>query len=284
MPAYRVERSILIDADAETVFDTVADFSTWSTWSPWFVIAHEAVVTVTDDPKSVGSIYRWSGEFVGRGEIEHRQLDRPRKIVDTLRFEKPFKSTSQVEFSVQSEAGQTRLSWAMDGTLPWFLFWMRRNMETFIGMDYQRGLKMLREYIQTGRVLSKSTVEGIEKIPPRRVIGLRESCQLAEIGPVMEKTFARVGEDLRSRWGRVLATQYAVGRGDVERLPPQRHDAWPVRIHLRICRRSKRLTAGGARRVLDPGSQGVARQACRQLRKPWQCVEWCSPVCQLPKT
>ncbi|WP_417733294.1 SRPBCC family protein [Rosistilla oblonga] len=199
MPAYRVERSILIDADAESVFDTVADFSTWNIWSPWLVIAHEAVVTVTDDPKSVGSIYRWSGEFVGRGEIEHRQLDRPRKIVDTLRFEKPFKSTSQVEFSVQSEAGQTRLSWAMDGTLPWFLFWMRRNMETFIGMDYDRGLKMVREYIQTGRVLSKSTVEGIEKIPPRRVIGLRESCQLAEIGPVMEKTFARVGEEFSRR-------------------------------------------------------------------------------------
>lgn len=199
MPAYRVERSILIDAAPETVFDAVADFNTWSTWSPWLMVDPEAKVIVSEDPRSVGSLYQWKGELVGQGEIEHLQLDRPRRIEETLRFQKPFKSTSQVEFRLQEEAGQTRISWAMDGNLPWFMFWMRRSMEAFIGMDYARGLKMLREYVQTGRVLSKSTVVGIEKIPPRRVIGLREACELAEIGSVMGKTFTRVGEEFSRR-------------------------------------------------------------------------------------
>ena len=35
-----------------------------------------------------------------------------------------------------------------------FLFWMRRQMELFIGMDYERGLKMLKEWIETGQILS----------------------------------------------------------------------------------------------------------------------------------
>ena len=46
---------------------------------------------------------------------------------------------------------ETRLSRVvvcpMRGALPWFLFWMRPAMETFIGMDYERGLKMLKDWL-----------------------------------------------------------------------------------------------------------------------------------------
>lgn len=187
MAAFNVERSIVIDAPSEKVFDTVVDYGTWTGWSPWLCIDNSAEVTVTDDPRSVSSIYHWAGEVVGEGEMEHVELDRPHSIKDELRFIKPYRSTSKVRFVIESAPGGTEISWQMFGSLPWFLIWMRSSMETFIGMDFERGLKMLREKIETGEVLSQTEVMGIEAIESRDIFGVRKSCSIDEISPEMKK-------------------------------------------------------------------------------------------------
>jgi hypothetical protein len=51
MPAYNVHRSIVINVPSEQVFNTVADYGTWTKWSPWLGVAHAgqpAVVHVLD--------------------------------------------------------------------------------------------------------------------------------------------------------------------------------------------------------------------------------------------
>ena len=40
-------------------------------------INREAVVTVSDDPRSVISLYNWTENPVGQGEIKYQKLDRP---------------------------------------------------------------------------------------------------------------------------------------------------------------------------------------------------------------
>ena len=64
---------------------------------------------------------------------------------------------------------------------------MQANMETYVGMDYERGLKMLREYIETGDVLAKTDVMGTEGVGPIDVFGVRDSCPMEQIGAAMEK-------------------------------------------------------------------------------------------------
>ena len=189
MPAYQVKRSIVINADPETVFDAVADFTTWSKWSPWLCIDKAAAVTVTDDPRSVGSVYKWSGELVGEGEIEHVELSPPTSISNEPRFVKPFTSRSHVSFLCEPQTGGTRLTWQMDGRLPWFMFFMKGMMQTFIGMDYERGLRMVREYIETGTVLSKTEIIGTTAMEGREVMGVRASAPTDDVGPVMRNAF-----------------------------------------------------------------------------------------------
>lgn len=43
----------------------------------------------------------------------------------------------------------------MDGKLPYFMFFMVKMMKNWIGMDYERGLAMLKEFIETGEVISR---------------------------------------------------------------------------------------------------------------------------------
>lgn len=196
MPRYHVDRSINISATPEKVHETVADFSTWTTWSPWLCAEPDALVTVSDDPASVGSVYAWKGNVVGQGEIEHQRLEPGRLIDDEIRFIKPWSSVSRVSFETRPEDGGTSITWNMDGTLPWFMFWMKPMMQRFIGMDYERGLRMLKEWIETGAVLSQTTVLDPEPIGPLQVIGVRTSCGAADIGSSMEQAFAKLHDAL----------------------------------------------------------------------------------------
>ena len=192
MPKYHVDRSITIDASPEKVHNTVADFGTWTKWSPWLCAEPDAYVTITDNPSSVGSVYAWKGEITGQGEIEHQRLEPGRLIDQEIRFLTPFKSVSQVSFQTEPAPEETKITWNMDGKLPWFMFWMKSSMQTFIGMDYERGLKMLKEYIETGRVNAQTDVKGVESVGPLKVIGIRATCTAREIGSSMDQTFSTV--------------------------------------------------------------------------------------------
>ena len=62
MPAFHVQRNIVIRAPAEKVFDTVADYSTWTTWSPWLGADKDATVNVSDD----STLAAFKVQLVGR--------------------------------------------------------------------------------------------------------------------------------------------------------------------------------------------------------------------------
>lgn len=189
MPRFHIQRSIIIDAFAAQVFDTVADFGTWTTWSPWLPIEPDAKVTVSDPPDKEGSQYHWEGELVGEGQMTHTELNRSGSITSDLSFIKPFKSHSQVAFDLAETSSGTEITWHMFGSLPFFLFFMKSSMETFIGMDYERGLRMLKELIETGTVASKLEVIGIESLPAMKVSGVSGSCHLHQIAGKMEAAF-----------------------------------------------------------------------------------------------
>jgi len=198
MPAYLVERSIEIDARPEKVFETVSDFSTWTAWSPWLIAEPEARVTVSQDPSSVGSTYAWEGEVTGAGGMTHQELVSPTKIVSEIRFLKPFKSVAEVGFDLQPVGEATRLTWSMKGSMPWFLFWMIPSLKSFIGMDYARGLRMLKEWIETGGVQSRNDIIGPTTVDAVRMAGVRQTCEMKDIGPVMDKAITQAREQLEA--------------------------------------------------------------------------------------
>lgn len=197
MPRFHVDRSIEIGASPQRVFETVTDFGTWTTWSPWLIAEPDAQVTVTPNSAAVGSVYAWNGQVTGQGEIEHLQLVPGELILDEIRFLKPFRSVSSVSFRMEPAGEGTRLTWNMDGSLPWFMFWMKGMMQTMIGMDYDRGLKMLKEWMETGSISSRTVVRGVETIGPLRVAGIRAICSIDDVGPSMKKSFSEAAAAFR---------------------------------------------------------------------------------------
>lgn len=188
MPAWNVQQTILIEAPVSKVYQTVADYGTWTTWSPWLIADPGAEVEISAPANAVGGKYHWTGSVVGEGELEHRKLVANLAIEDELRFLKPMKSTCKTSFGFEPVGSATRVTWTMDAKLPWFLFWMIPTIKRMVGMDYQRGLNMLKDLVETGKILSMTRVCGVEQVATVRMAGLAARCRIDDVNAAMEET------------------------------------------------------------------------------------------------
>jgi len=136
MPVFSVEKSIHIEAPIDAVFGRVRDFKGWVDWSPWIIAEPNCSLDYEDDGKG----YSWDGEIIGSGEMEIKNETAPKVIDYRLTFLKPWKSECTTHFKFAEKDGGTQVHWTMNGSLPWFMFWMKGMMTTFVGMDYDRGL------------------------------------------------------------------------------------------------------------------------------------------------
>ncbi|XOV92365.1 MAG: SRPBCC family protein [Bacteroidota bacterium] len=189
MPKLYVEKSIEIKAPAAKVFSTLNDFSTWTAWSPWLIMEPEAKVTVSDDKKS----YKWEGKKVGSGEMKITGEEIDKTLYIDLTFLTPYKSHAKVWLDLESDGDSTKVTWFLDSSLPFFMFWMKKMMEAFLGMDYLRGLFMLKDYVEDGEVHSKMEFTGTGNYPGCKYVGVKSECKISDISASMERDFAKLG-------------------------------------------------------------------------------------------
>jgi effector-binding domain-containing protein len=188
MPATHIERSISIKAPAKAVHNVVTDFAQWRAWSPWLITDPETKVTIAPDGKS----YTWDGKRTGEGNMKILDGSTESHIKYDLEFLKPWKSQADVAFLLEEKGEETVATWTMDSSLPFFMFWMKSMMETALGMDYDRGLAMLKDYLETGSVPSLLEWEGESEFPGMTFVGIKTECRIDEVGPRMGTDFEKM--------------------------------------------------------------------------------------------
>lgn len=194
-----VSRSTVVNAPVEKLFNTLNDFNTWTSWSPWLIMDPNAKVDVRDDNK----YYSWEGPRTGSGnmaittEVENQSIDYD------LTFLKPWKSTAKVKFELKPKDGSTEVRWLMDSSMPFFLFFMKKMMEAFIGMDYDRGLSMLKDYVEDGEVHSSLDFKGANTFGGCNYVGIKTDCSMSDLGPSMKGDFDKL-------WGYMGGHQEAI--------------------------------------------------------------------------
>ena len=81
----------------------------------------------------------------------------------------------------------------MHSSMPFFLFFMIDNIKRFVGMDYERGLRMLKELAETGAVASKVDICGEHTLPELTYLGIELDLTLQDIPAAMETHFTAMG-------------------------------------------------------------------------------------------
>jgi uncharacterized membrane protein len=175
MPKTHVSKSINIDRSPDEIFKKLNDFNQWPQWSPWLICEPDARVEVAPDAK----YYEWEGKRVGSGNMRIIN-EQPNGSIDyDLTFLTPWKSTAKVRFALEDTGESTKVTWIMDSSLPFFMFWMKKSMESFIGMDFDRGLNMLKEQVEDGTVNSKLEFIGEGSYPGCQYLGITRTCSMS---------------------------------------------------------------------------------------------------------
>ncbi len=186
MPAFTLARSITIDAPIDKVFTSLRDFRQWPAWSPWLITEPDAELTFSDD----GSSYTWHGKYIGAGEMAIDRLEENRSLAFNLSFIKPWKGKATSRFDLAEDDGGTKVTWSMVGSLPFFLFFLKKLMANLCGSDYDRGLSMLKEYLETGKV-SAHLAFATEHVDAVTIVGVQGECAISEINESMDEAAKR---------------------------------------------------------------------------------------------
>jgi len=188
MPAFQVAKSITIQASPEKVYSIISDYHHWPAWSPWLIT--EPGVKI--DVKPGGKEYNWDGKRTGSGEMQVSKENGPHRLDMIVRFLKPWKSTSPVWFDLKQQGQATEVTWGMTGSLPFFMFFMTKMMTAYLGMDCERGLRMLKDYVETGSVPSKLDFKGIHPFAGNKYIGIKTACTLETLDSKMKEDFGKL--------------------------------------------------------------------------------------------
>jgi effector-binding domain-containing protein len=195
---YNVNKSVVIDANIDTVRPYIADFNKWNSWSPWTIIDPKCKNTITGDAGKVGAKMHWSGEIIGEGEMYIESIEGD-NINHDLKFLKPFKSSAKSGFIIEKMGeDKTKVTWTMDSSLPFFLFFMVKTMKNWIGMDYERGLTMLKEMAEKGKVEAKTINKGVVPLQGFSYVGIKKTSAFADMPKEMSAIFEKMMGDLQS--------------------------------------------------------------------------------------
>ncbi|GGC58213.1 SRPBCC family protein [Hoyosella rhizosphaerae] len=140
---FTIERSIDINAPAETVYRLIADLRNWKQWSPWDKLDPDMDTEYAGAESGVGAKYSWSGNRkAGKGSMEIVEATEPSNVSIKLDFVKPMKSTNSTTFAI-AEAGDTStVTWTMVGPRTIFSLFAKLfgGMDKMIGKDFEKGL------------------------------------------------------------------------------------------------------------------------------------------------
>ncbi len=188
MAKMNISKSIHINAKPEKVFPIISDFEHWSAWSPWLIMEENVKVDVEKD----GKAYSWEGDRVGSGNMKVT-AEKTNEVVECdLNFLKPWKSYAKVDLKLKEVNEGTEVTWTMDSSLPFFMFFMKKMMVAFVGMDYERGLRLLKDYVEDGEVHSKLNFKGNQMYHGCDYVGIKRSCSIDEMGKSMREDFTKL--------------------------------------------------------------------------------------------
>lgn len=185
MPKLNVSKSIFIDKSPEEVFKLLNDFSKWDAWSPWNILEKNVQLKVSENNK----FHEWVGDITGSGNMRVISEKQNENVYIDLTFLKPFKSKAKVDFQLKAEGSGTQVTWNMQSSMPFFLFFMVKPMTIYLGMDFDRGLLLLKDVAQDGVAHCQLEMNPSGNYAGGKYIGIRSIISTSKGSEAMETSF-----------------------------------------------------------------------------------------------
>ncbi len=143
---FTVERSIEINAPADSVFALVENVEALVKWNPWSRLDPAAENTLSDSLIGEGAYWYWNGEVIGKGSMTISSVEMNKRIDYILRFDEPKMNPSDIIFYFEPTSMGTRVRWINRGELNYPIGrYFGLLMDGMLGGDFEKGLHNLKQ-------------------------------------------------------------------------------------------------------------------------------------------
>jgi hypothetical protein len=157
---FHVQRSVVINAPADSLVARVSDLHRWVDWAPWDKYDPQMKRMYEGAPSGVGASYHWAGNNkVGEGRMTVTDMTPGRKVGFKVEFIKPFAATNDANFDFAPEGNGTKVTWSIQGHENFVgkAMCMIMNPDKMIGPDFEEGLAKLKKVSEAGAAPAATT-------------------------------------------------------------------------------------------------------------------------------
>lgn len=143
---YHFERSVVINAPKEKVWQHVGSLQEYNKWDPFSKADPNIVITYSGTGDKAGDSYHWKGnDKVGEGEQSITEIIPNDKLVTKLHFIKPFEGNAAANFILTPEGNGTKVTWTIDKELNTMMKIMKPMMDMNMKTMFDQGLGDLKK-------------------------------------------------------------------------------------------------------------------------------------------
>lgn len=203
---YTVERSVIIDAPRQMVFNHVRYWRNWQAWSPWAELDPAMKVTLEGQDGEIGSIYKWQGDpkLSGKGEMTNTGLKENEEINYHLHFLEPWESESEGYVRAADTKGGTQVTWAMYGEsqIPWNILMLFSSMDKMVGKDFEKGLGKLKAISEKeARAVLSYQIQKV-KFPAKKYAAIRAEVSFNDMTGFFAQSYQDIEVAIRKKFAR----------------------------------------------------------------------------------
>lgn len=200
-----VERSLVIKAGAEPVYNQVNTLKNWEKWSPWHQIDPNMQLSYAGPVSGPGASYSWTSEHdqVGNGKLTIAETQANQFIKTAMEFDGM--GTTYATYTFEPVAEGTKVTWGMDSDcadMPWQFYvpskYMGLFMDGMIGKDFEKGLNNLKQVVETAPVAAAPTFKVEEKtLAPQQVLSIKAVCSQDELANKLGELYGKILADMK---------------------------------------------------------------------------------------
>lgn len=193
-----LKRQIFINKTQSEIFRFLVDFKNWNQWSPWLKLEKTCIPVWQGEPGQIGHSQSWDGQIIGSGRMTLEALTPDKKIAIQLEFFKPWRSKSKAFFDLTPQGDGTLVAWSMENNLPFFMYFFKSQISAYLGSDFMRGLRMLKECLETNNLQTEVEHKGVQAKEGFYFVGIRNQSSVENLAQMIPADFAKLNANAAS--------------------------------------------------------------------------------------
>ncbi len=216
---YYIERSTMIKAPIQLVYDQVNILKNHEAWDPWKKMDSTLKLTYNEIPAGEGAAYDWDGEgkYSGKGRIVITKTEPNKLVAYSLDF--GGKGGANAGHKLEQVGDSVKVIWYLEDDLGWNPMnkYMWKIMGGFLGEVFDNGLKDLKQVCESMPATPASAykIEQIEMKDTMPYLCIRTKATGETISGELGKCYGMIMEAMKkqglnfSSTGKPFATYYA---------------------------------------------------------------------------